>query len=179
MFNVLPDTNKKDIIKDYHKRYLVVWLASVVVIQVFFLLCLLPGYVYLISQKNSLQAEDASTKVSGASNSVTQADQVFKITNTELSLLSASSTESTPFSLVAQIVALKGSDITIGQITYENKSNTQPSIVLQGVAANRESLLKFSKKIEESGIFQGVDLPVGSFAKDKNIEFSMSMHVRM
>jgi hypothetical protein len=80
------------------------------------------------------------------------------------------------YPVIGHIVSLTGSSITLSDISYQIQTATSASITLQGRAADRQSLLSFTQTLETNGHFQNVDLPVSSFAKDTDIDFSISLN---
>ena len=73
------------------------------------------------------------------------------------------------------ILSNKILSIRINEIFYTLDDQSAATITLAGVSSTREALVSFVKKLEDSGSFQAVNLPVSNFRKDKNIDFSISM----
>jgi len=179
MFNVLPDNFKEEIRKQYRGKRTIVWLSAVIALQISTLIFLMPSYVYLTFQEKNLVAQNDSSGQTQQTQSTAKISQIFKTTNAQLSALSLSVSSSSTSDLIAHLISLKGSSITFQEITYTMDTATSSTIALSGVAATRESLLSLAKTLEADDSFENVDLPVSNFAKDKNIDFSMTMEAHL
>ena len=59
--------------------------------------------------------------------------------------------------------------------TSKEKGST--TVLISGVASNRDSLVTFSTLLKESKLFADVLVPVSSLTKDKNLPFSMNISI--
>ena len=176
MFNVLTDAFKEQIKARYKKRKILIWLMAIVFLQISFLIFTVPSYLYLVSDQKDLIAQQAGQNQNGTTSTSTDIAKIFHTTNNKLAALSSSSQSNNLDTLVADIISLKGSSVQLDQITYNKDTATSSTFTLQGVALDRDSLLLFSKKLEADAVFQNVNLPVSNFAKDKDINFSMTVN---
>lgn len=69
----------------------------------------------------------------------------------------------------------KLSDVKITQIFYEDTETEGRKILIRGSAPSRERLLLFRLALEDSLLFQKVELPISNFVKGANIEFSLNL----
>jgi hypothetical protein len=76
------------------------------------------------------------------------------------------------FSFLPEGVFLKSVNFDRNQ-TFKGKTGTV--VLVSGNALTRDSLLKFSNSLKESKEFSQVEIPVSSFAKDKNLSFSITV----
>ncbi len=79
--------------------------------------------------------------------------------------------------LVNVIIKNKIPTIHINEILYKFTDKSNSAITLSGVSLTRDALVAFVKKLQSSGSFKSVNLPVSNFTKDKDINFSLSMAV--
>lgn len=175
MFNVLTDSFKKDIRDQYKKRRVIVWLIAVICLQISFLVLILPSYIYLSTEEKDLLASNVSHTTANNLADNSSGSKTFQNVNNELSVLSSNIGLNTFDSLILRLTSLKSQGIQLKEIIYQNKTATSSTIILNGVAASRGALLSFSKNIEANDTFYNVDLPVSDFAKNKDIDFSISM----
>jgi len=166
MLNILPTKLKKDLQIEYAKRRAIAWLVGLCIVEISFLIFLLPGYISLTYGNKSLATE--LTPYS----QTTPVSSTIQTTNAMLKVL----VNHLPYAvhpLVANIISLQGSSISLSDIMYAH--GVKDTITLQGSASDRASLLAFTKRLEADPHFESVNLPVSSFAKDTNINFSVSM----
>jgi type II secretory pathway component PulM len=182
MFNVLTDTLKKDIIAEYHKRRLIVWLGAVCLLQISFLIFLAPSFVYLMFKERALQVQDVQNKAQDAlQNKANSVDGVALVQSTQavLSLLSAHLPQGSVNATLARLISLKGPSISLQEISTMNQTASTSQVTVHGIALTREALLAFSQRLEADQVFSNIALPVSAFAKDSNISFSLTMSARL
>jgi hypothetical protein len=81
-------------------------------------------------------------------------------------------------SIIEKIFSAKSSNISLSSVSLDHKSDSW-SLSVGGRAATRESLVDFSKKLGGISDFSGIDLPVSSLAKNKDISFSITFHSKL
>ncbi|HEY4508810.1 MAG TPA: PilN domain-containing protein [Candidatus Paceibacterota bacterium] len=177
MFNLLPDNIKQKIKSEYRLRLLSVVLVSVLFLQVVSLFLLLPSWVLslykekeAVAQKNFLDKSLLTLDTKSTSSVITDL-------NTKLNALSSSLSYPKILPLVNSIIANKSGEIRIKELSFDYTSENTANVVVKGVSSNRDSLVAFVKKIQDSNIFKNVNLPISNLAKDKNIDFSINMTV--
>lgn len=69
-------------------------------------------------------------------------------------------------------IAGVGTGVVVRGIDFE-VGNEKNIIHVRGVAATREDLVGFARALEAEG-FSGIDIPVGSFISENDIEFSLT-----
>lgn len=64
--------------------------------------------------------------------------------------------------------------VCLTTLSYQSNSD---QIILNGWADRRESLLHFQKSLEESSFFTEVETPLANLVKEKDIDFSFTLHL--
>jgi hypothetical protein len=186
MFNVLPDIFKKEIKSEYFLRRLVVVFASVIFLQISFLIFLVPSWLSSFYRNKEASAEMQSQKSEVISKNADNVLQIINTTNQNLSVISGSFGYSAVLPLVKEIISDKTSAITLTEFTYDNSAingmgsqtgaqsapATSPAEwSVSGIAKTREDLVAFVKKLDDSETFSNVVSPISDLVKDKNISF--------
>jgi len=179
MFNILPDTFKASIIKEYHKRRLVVWLCAVCVLQISFLIFLMPSYIYLVFKEKGLEADQMQTASVQSQTASTSSIALIQNTQKTLSTLARDLPHGSVHEVLAELVSLKGSSITFKEISTSMQTATISGVTVQGIATTREALLALTERLQSDSMFSNIVLPVSSFAKDSNISFSLTMNAAL
>jgi hypothetical protein len=179
MLNVLTDTFKANNITEYKKRRLVIWLCVVCVLQISFLVFLVPPYVYLLFKEKGLVAEQPPATSSTHGNLARDSATVIQSTTASLSVLANHLATGNVTVAIARVVSLKGSDVSLQEISTVTETATTAQMIVHGVALTREALLNFTQRLQTDKAFSQVVLPVSDFAKDSNIGFSLSMNVNV
>lgn len=176
MVNVLPENLKKEIKSEYRLRFLIICIFTVICLEIIFFLSLIPSLINssfkekeLIGQINNVN--DLSYNDSDTISSV--------IENTNIRLKIINSTVSYPefIPILKNIITSKISGVKINEIFYTADNATSSTVSISGIANSRESLISFENILIKNGMFKSVDFPISNLAKDKNINFSMSMKV--
>jgi len=78
--------------------------------------------------------------------------------------------------LFENIIEKRGNSIRLRGFQYKRSVGKDlGAISVNGIARNRESLLQFTKALEENPYFEQINLPVSNFARDKNAEFTVEI----
>lgn len=125
---------------------------------------------YFFARRESKEAE--SFEVSEADQEILTELQDFK---TLLAVLNPKNTDGGTIlsQLIALIVAEKPSQIALQSFLLIPESDTKKRLQISGKAATRESLVAFSRRLESSGAFLSVDLPISNLSRKVDIEFSI------
>ena len=180
MINLIPNEEKKVMIRDFYLRLLVV--SFVIFAFAIFVasVAILPAYFISSTQKNL-----ASEKLDIQKNeSLPLVDQetatAIKDLKSKLILIENASKNKFVVSekAINNILSKKMSDIKINQIHYDENDPVKGRVIsINGTAPSRERLLLFRQALEESGLFAKVDLPISNFIKGSDIIFYLSLSV--
>ena len=175
MLNILTTEEKKKILVEYRLRLTVVSVFAVSSIAIASAVLLAPAYVLSISKYNAAEKQHAvlEGKYGGTGQEKDIGAQIRDINTRVLLLLSGDTTARLfPSQAVSKILSLKGNKIKIFSFSYETTEN-QERIVLTGTATNRDSLANFIETLKKDPTFTSVTLPISSYVKSENIDFSI------
>ncbi|MCC6448311.1 MAG: hypothetical protein IT215_06475 [Chitinophagaceae bacterium] len=173
MFSFLPEEYKKEVKSEYKKRFLIALFSFISLsLLILFLLLIFSYYISKIQYESVNQQYDL-IKSSQAYKNRDKLESDLNQTKTNLAKIKDLSDFSI-YDLFNKILSYKNSQIKITNIQYQ-KTGDERSVLLIGISQNRESLLAYSKIISGDTSFKYVDLPISSYAKDKNIDFQMKL----
>ncbi len=177
MFNLLPENLRKQITGEYRLRLAVISILLVIFIQVSFLVFLSPSWLvsYYKEKEYSLQSDELNKSLSTLDISSTTA--FIKSFNTKLGIINDSLEYPKFIPIVDGILSKKNNNIRISGIYYSVNSATAGTLTLEGIGDTRESLVSFSENLRSIEHFKKVDLPISNLAKDKNIDFTISVTI--
>ncbi|MHB1118023.1 MAG: hypothetical protein ACYCZ7_00625 [Minisyncoccota bacterium] len=175
MLNIIPAEEKKRILAEYHMRLAVVAVFAVATLVFVSLILLIPSYLFAVSKYNFIAEELA--RLEQKQNGVSQEKEVdakIKEVNKKIDLFLAAGKagQRPPSEAILGIIATKGSGIKVQSISYEMKPDRE-RIVLSGRADNRDELARFVEMLKRDPSFSKVDLPIGSYVKSFDIDFSL------
>ena len=176
MANVLPETEKKRIYHEYLLRLASV--AFVLAAVSFAISTVFLAPVYLLSlAKNRATAE--RTEV--LRQSIALEDQViveiFTSMKRRLAFLATHRTSQSSSNALTAVLNNRTKDIELTSFFFKVDGKGGASLSVEGVAANRNVLTGFAKKLEKEVLFESVRLPVSNLARDRDIEFSLTVGI--
>jgi hypothetical protein len=175
MINLIPPTAQKQVTREYWVRVVSVWLFLVGTAFLIVALLNAPVYVLVQSQLDTFLQEFnlASNQSETFKNSEASIGQV----NTIAQLLTKKENVA-PFStIIAELEnqAKAEGGILITNLSLSRKDDTLAPVAISGVASSRLSLSTFREALEKNERFESATLPLSSFAKDKDIPFSITL----
>lgn len=176
MLNILLVTEKKKILNEYRLRLGVVAMFALGALVFSSLVLLVPSYLLAVSKNIAaqkdlevLQAKDNfGEQWKGINKKIID-------TNKRIELFLKTDTSGVvllPSEAVKKILSVKGNAIRIVSFTYD-ASDGQERIVVVGTAIDRDKLAKFVEDLKKDPVFTSVTLPISSYVKSTNIDFSI------
>jgi len=179
MVNLLTVFEKKYILREYKMRLAVVLLFTLSLLIAVAIVFLIPSYA-LSSVKYSNMLEQLEVEKKKIS-SMSEGEDPIKITkdiNNKLNILKGDmSFLPDPYYITTTITGHKPDGISISAILYD-KNKDEGKVTVSGVSKDRETLLSFLRSTETESGFSSVSLPISSFVKGEDIDFSMRIIVK-
>lgn len=172
MINLIPPSAKKSIKREYIKRVLTVWLLLFSVSFAILAVFLLPTFVALKGEINSLK-ETAATGLAKVSQYDISATELITANN-QAQLLLKRATTSSPSEVIAILTTLAGTNVSLTNFQFFNLV-TAGKITVSGVALTRQDLAVFRDGVSGDKRFSAVDLPISNLIKDKDLLFTMNI----
>lgn len=183
MLNLLPLEEKKKVLTEYRLRLAAVFIFTAAFLIVANLILLIPSYLNAITKHNFV--EDRYNYVMGSQDfqkarEVAGKEAAKKITeiNNKLKMFApvqeGNQTKFVSSSMLQKIFSLKPSTVKIGGATHEVLKDRE-KFVITGRSVDRESLKLFVDKLNAEKLFTSVELPIQSYVKSTNIEFSLTL----
>jgi hypothetical protein len=177
MANLITEKQKKIIKQDYHIRLYAVSLLVLALLGIFFLAYLVP--YYLSVSKKDLKVSELFKPVLTAENKENIGESVTQTVNRtmeEMRILEFYIKDNLiPSAYFIRVFENKNSNIKITKLSFNQIKKGQASILVGGLAKNREGLVSFIDDLKTKGGFPVVDSPVSDFAKDSDISFTLDI----
>lgn len=175
MINVFATKEKKKILNKYRIRLAIVSLIVADILLIANLVLFMSPYLLSVSKYNNLEKELVSLEevYGGGVKEKDVSSQVVDINNKITLLLKASAeTQLSPYQVMSDILRDKSHMIKIYGFTYDSVVN-QERVVITGEALDRDSLSSFFEELKKDTRFTNVALPISSYVKSEDIEFSV------
>lgn len=178
MVNILSQVEKKKVLLEYHLRLgvtVVFVLAFLVLVNI---VLLAPSYILVVNPKYNFITEHVIglEKAQGGAGREKEINDKVKELNKKVDLFNGLGKANTepPLATILGIIQTKNSDIRINSFLYD-KTNERERIVVSGRADTREGLATLLETIKKDPKYTKVDLPIGSYVKSTNIDFSIAI----
>lgn len=177
MINLIPNEEKKVMSKDFYLRLIAVSFMVLGFSLSVASVAILPSYFISSTEKKSINTKLESQK----NESDTSLDQttlaVASDLENKLNLIENDQKGKVAFSqeVINEIILKKTPGIKITDISYQKDPEAGETINVNGIASSRETLLLFSRALQDDTAFSKVDLPISNFVKGSNINFNLSL----
>ncbi len=176
MLHLLTDEYKKKVEREYAYRVFSVISVGVILLCALGLILISPSYFKISSTHSKLVTEREryaeKIKLRQDDNAV---DGIKNVQNSIAVLKSNIQTYSVR-DVILGLVIKKQKGISISRFSYSNSKDI-PTVDISGKAESRSSLMSFSEELKKNPSFSGVTIPLSSFARERDIDFSLKLSV--
>ena len=175
MFKLLTDEGKEKVSREYATRRAIVMLISLIVVMVIGIVGLFPSYV--VSKVRQEEMEERAKIVRNFElEEENEALRAWLVTaNQKIKTLNPELDKDRPSLLVESVLEKSPAGLSITNILWSKEGN---KVSVSGAADNRQALLSFKDRLDSSGEFSLVDLPISSLASDSDISFEINLSPR-
>jgi hypothetical protein len=176
MINLIPPSAKKKIVLEYWVRAISVWFYTWAAALLLGAFVMVPVYVLV-----NLQVSSSSESAASAGQMLASYDEVSKqitISNQEAKAL----LDSKKYKLLSRYLdtffSLETSEVSISQISLSRVKEGVSPVQISGSANTRQALASFRDQLLALPDVDSVDLPISNLAKDKDIQFALTVKVK-
>ena len=167
--NLLP----QDLVKKYENERLKsqIWSLTLIVTLIVWICFFtsLGAYIFLGQQVNAYKNNDLLRRISPEkAQTISQIEEINIVSKKTLDIIKVSYSPQTVINAISE-ARLDG--VTINKYNIDLEAG---NIVLIGRAATRQTLIDFKRALEEYKDFSLVQMPITSFEKEADLEFSMT-----
>lgn len=175
MFTLLPQEYKKKVLKEYTLRRIIVGTIFIVAIGIIASVILIPIYISGHIEAQQLTGRiDLLQKTSEDAGAQKASSEVVAI-QSKLKMLGGNTSYVFMNDVLKVAIQQRGNSIKLTSFSYKKgDKDTSSRLSVSGVAVNRESLQEYGKRLESGDMFDTVDIPIGNFAQNKNIQFTIN-----
>lgn len=140
------------------------------------ILSLVPIYIHLNKQAQNVEVLVNSLGTNGKYGQFKNSIELVNETNKKIKIFPNEMPKNGRIEYVLnRIIELKDSNIKIKSFKYTGGESDIQSIEITGVATDRKSLLGFKERLVSEKGFSNVVLPISSFVRVENIDFTISL----
>lgn len=174
MFNMLPQSEKQMIKREYLRRYVAVTLFFMFGLITFASITLVPSYIMSNVKEKILSGQIDAAKNTLSATEESQATKDIRNITEEIRVLAPGAMGVNNHDVFLSIVTNKNVGIKITSMALV-RGNAETAVTVSGIASDRQTLLSFEKKLNENTLFSNVDLPISNLTKNKDISFTVKL----
>ena len=169
---LLPPQERTILRREYRIRVLIIFCFLLSVVGLIGAGALFPSFLFALNEEKVQLSLLDSLRKGKSESGVTALELDFRRDNALIAALSKEPKTPRPSVTIQSIVGVRGT-VKLNSITVDTPTEDTVSIIIQGIAPNRDALLAFKVRLEELVPGGGVELPVSDLAKSKDLQFSM------
>lgn len=174
MYKLLPDDERQKVAREYSLRRVAVMLQALALVLVVVIVGLFPSYILSNLRKQEvaerIRVESVGEDAVESRNLRTWLNSL----NLKLKVLSPALDQERLSLVLESVLSEKSLGIKLTNFVL-SKSSDKVSLSISGTASDRQSLVSFQTRLNASGDFSQVTLPVSNLAKDRNIPFQLKL----
>lgn len=174
--NLLPSERRRALARDYFLRLgtVVAIFATALVLAAGALLA--PTYVFLAKSVAAKEARLASMRSSLSSSDDAALSARLAALRSDTGALSAIDSAHSASAIVRAALAVSRSGVALSGFEYAPAADARPgTLSLSGTAATRDALRGYQLALERASFARSASLPVSTYAKDRNIPFTIAI----
>lgn len=174
--NVLPGKEKKLIIKEYWKRFIIVFMFLLSSLIFIFILLLLPSYFFSLSKQNLIEARLEEFNANNKDLSGLDLNNTITDINTKLNLLASNNPKYSLYNDVLNVVlSNRINGITFSQLLFNQTKDKGLNIEVHGQALDRTTLRNFKAALDNNPKVATTNLPISDFLEKTDLPFTISI----
>ncbi len=177
MINLIPESAKRRIRREYLARVFSVWAFLLSLAFCASTALLVPSYVLYARQIHAVTTISESLKKK--SESFKSINTTLKEANVFASQLSATSTNAVHAAeVLSHLEASRPLNVSLAGLSVVVDEKKGPTIVARGTAKTREDLRTFIEALKRDAFFDNAQVPVSDLAKDAELDFTVTLTLR-
>lgn len=173
MFKLITEERQKEVRKEYVLRRTVVMICGVIMILIVGMVGLFPAYILSSSRYSEIVSRTEILKTSKTQAERNELLTALKSTTNKLVFLSPVLDTDRPQKFFRNFLDENQEGIKITSLSWK-RNGDKITLIISGVASDRQKLLSFEQAINSSGSFTKFSLPVSQYAKEKDIDFQIT-----
>ncbi len=175
MINLLPPEHRTSVEREYKFRLASAYILLISIAIFIGVVLLLPSYFFASTQERVAEQELAILESSSESVEREAINTQLRETKERLINLTRTEDKEPVFALIDTMSSHKQDEVSITNISYSRGNQGNSLLSVGGVAATRDALLDFKRALETDTLFEEIELPVSSLAKEEDIQFSIQI----
>lgn len=173
--NLLPPSRQRALVSEYHFRLGVTLGVLFSILVLVATILLMPTYVFLSSSASTKTIHLVDIKSTHAPDEILLSNRLNALSQDAATILSLSNGPSVS-KIISSVLTVSRPGITLSGFGYVLGSGKNKStLTVSGSAATREALRGYQLALQGTPLALSASLPVSAYAKDTNIDFTITI----
>ncbi|MFZ2484549.1 MAG: PilN domain-containing protein [Minisyncoccia bacterium] len=172
MFKLLTEEERQKVVREYVIHRAVVILSVFVVVLAASLIGILPSYLLSNARKSDVLERTRIMGISRQNGDTSDLETWLSKINYKLKILSPGLDVDRPSDFIDKVLEEKLGGISVNGLSW-SKEGGEVTLSISGMATDRQTLINFQDRIENSEYFSKATLPISNLAKDRDIDFQI------
>ncbi|MDO8589926.1 MAG: pilus assembly protein PilM [bacterium] len=172
MFKLLTEEGGHKVAHKYAMHRAVVMLSAFIFVLVAGIIGLLPSYVLSNARQNEALERTRIMNSAGQIDNESVLQAWLKEMNRKLRILSPALDMDRPSAFIERVLDQKATGVRVTGFSWI-RAKDKVTLSVNGITLDRQALITFEDRINSSGYFSEVTLPISNLAKDKDIDFQI------
>jgi len=177
MSNLIPRKNKKEIKKEYLMRLLSVALIFIALLLSLSIILTVPSYFASINKASVVEERLSFLRKYVEENKNVELPIIVQETKEKMAVLATKKGVSV-FNIINTITKNEGENVKLNTFSYRILEDGEYQAFISGVSSDRDSLINFRKRLEQTKEFFDVNLPISDLAESRDIDFSINIKIK-
>lgn len=177
MLHLLTEEHRQKVIKEYRKRVLIVFFLGLLLVSAVSAVFILPTFFLSYGRYSDYKQKEKSLGAELAKIESASASEGVKDANLSIEALRMFAEDKAVSVLAEKVIGQRPQGVQLKTMIFTPGESNTVVIDIAGRADTRRSLVSFEQQLKANAVFDDVVVPIGSFAKEKNIDFSMKLFV--
>lgn len=177
MLHLLTEEHRQKVVREYRKRVIVVFVLGLFFVSVISFIFIVPTFFLSYSGYSDLKVKEQALDSELSSKEDSVSSESIRSIATSIEVLRMFDKKKSVYSTLEGLLNGKPAGVQIKNIIFTPNELESMTIDIAGKADTRKSLVSFDQYVKSNPLFSEVIIPLGSFAKEKNIDFSMKLTV--
>lgn len=176
MFNFLPEKERKELRSEYKTRRWAVVFIFIALSGLVSVLLFAPTYTFFYLEKEYLIKTLETTQKDSKNIVSPEFFEKLKKVSKDVESLNSHTEEIFVTDLIEMVLLSKPEFVSITNFAFQKNSNKKTlDVSLSGYAKNRDVLLEFSEKLKNKDYVTDVNIPLSSFTREEDLDFSLQI----
>lgn len=174
MLHLLTDEHRQKVVLEYRKRVTVIFLLGVLILAGISMIFMTPAFFMTQSRHSEAVAKqrELDTELLQKDTTSTRSE---KEVMAHVAALHIFDTERSLSEAISHIINEKPSGVSLRALIFTPGEGASMTIDIGGKADTRQSLVAYNDMLKKDPYFARVIVPLSSFAKERDIDFSIKL----